>query len=362
MPFISFVIPVFNVATCLPELFLSLRPLQQVDCEIVFVEDCSTDDSLALLTDLVASSNLPARILRHERNRGISAARNSGLADATGKYVWFVDSDDMLNGAVLPRILETLETHSPDVLCFDYLEVRKRTIVELDASGVPQRTKGFFPKRMARRALKANRLLEVDDVLTAKFIRDCRFYAWSYCFARALLPANPFPEGSTFEDVASIAALVHDANSFYYLRVEAILYRRHRASITRNHTVQNVINLGRSPGMLRQRLLGSSRPLTPRIHHAIHALWLQTLVWGTGHMVRSGHLPAHGAELAAAYREYRKVGGVLDLRSLKRAVATPPPTFLLALCIALLPAGIAVHAVGRVHGLYTWISRARGGD
>lgn len=97
---ISVIIPVYNASVTLDRCLSSLASQSHADLEAVLVDDCSTDGSLALLRQF-ASSHSFVKIISHSQNRGVAAARNSGLDAATGDYVYFLDADDWLETEAL---------------------------------------------------------------------------------------------------------------------------------------------------------------------------------------------------------------------------------------------------------------------
>ncbi len=90
---VSVVIPTFNRAYCLPQTLASVLNQTYRDIEIVLVDDGSTDDTRQLVDRLCG--NEPRVRYVHQRNRGVSAARNLGLRTARGDYVALLDSDDV---------------------------------------------------------------------------------------------------------------------------------------------------------------------------------------------------------------------------------------------------------------------------
>jgi glycosyltransferase involved in cell wall biosynthesis len=99
MPAVSVIIPTFNRADLLPKAVRSVLAQTYQDLEIVVIDDASADCTTAAVHRL---DDPRIRYVRHERNRGIAAARNTGVANATGRYVAFLDDDDEW----LPRKLE----------------------------------------------------------------------------------------------------------------------------------------------------------------------------------------------------------------------------------------------------------------
>jgi len=119
LPFFSLVIPVYNVAPYLPRCLESLTKLDPRPDEIVVVDDGSTDDCPRILADF--APQLPQmRVIRQE-NGGLSAARNTGLSAARGKYLAFVDSDDFLEPDAYRRALAAAETDALDMVLFNAL-------------------------------------------------------------------------------------------------------------------------------------------------------------------------------------------------------------------------------------------------
>ena len=96
---ISVIIPVYNASVTLPHCLESLHKQTYRNLELLFVDDCSTDESLYILTSYAeqfAEIDFTIRILQHERNRGVAAARNTALKCATGDYIYYVDADDSI--------------------------------------------------------------------------------------------------------------------------------------------------------------------------------------------------------------------------------------------------------------------------
>ncbi|CAB4975110.1 MAG: glycosyltransferase [Actinobacteria bacterium] len=131
---ISFVIPVFNVADYLDRCMSSVvaQNLPRGTYEVIVVDDGSTDDSLAI-AQRWRDAYPEVRVVT-QPNRGVSAARNVGLALATGAYIWFVDSDDFISRECVQTLLRhclesnldlvtfrgtRLKSGSPDSVTFD---------------------------------------------------------------------------------------------------------------------------------------------------------------------------------------------------------------------------------------------------
>lgn len=112
---ISIIVPVYNVERYIRECFESIAAqTYEGELECIFVDDCGQDGSMALLERLIASykGNIQFSILHHEHNRGLSAARNTGIEHATCDYLYFLDSDDSITPDCIERLAALAEKYS----------------------------------------------------------------------------------------------------------------------------------------------------------------------------------------------------------------------------------------------------------
>lgn len=96
IPLISIIVPCYNVVQYIDECLYSLTNQTLKNIEIICVEDCSTDSTLDKLTKW-KDKDTRIRIVKHEENKGIGTARNTGIKAAKAEYVAFVDSDDYVS-------------------------------------------------------------------------------------------------------------------------------------------------------------------------------------------------------------------------------------------------------------------------
>ncbi|WP_300156553.1 glycosyltransferase [Solidesulfovibrio sp.] len=141
---ISVVIAAYNYGRFLPDAIRSALEQRDVSCEVVVVDDGSTDDTADVLRrhgrDVVVVS---------QENKGLSAARNAGLARARGRYVVFLDADDLLLPGVLASQLRALREDGRKAMAV----CRSHFFETLDARGQPRPTGEW---RLFREALDAH--------------------------------------------------------------------------------------------------------------------------------------------------------------------------------------------------------------
>lgn len=116
----SIIISCFNNPRFLPSCIkTALRNAENKDVEIICVDDCSTDDTIAVL-ESYAKIYDSIKIVKHKENKGTNEARRSGVLAASGDYVLFVDQDDRLTEGIVDALINKLTEKEVDVLFFDF--------------------------------------------------------------------------------------------------------------------------------------------------------------------------------------------------------------------------------------------------
>lgn len=117
---LSIIIPVYNVEKYIRDCLLSIfkQGLKNSEFEVVFVNDGTLDNSIGVIDDII--SQYDNIIVINQENKGVSMARNAGLDKSRGKFVYFMDPDDLLVDNVLSVLLYRLESSSADILMADY--------------------------------------------------------------------------------------------------------------------------------------------------------------------------------------------------------------------------------------------------
>lgn len=111
---ISIIIPVYNVEKYLRECLDSVLNQTLTDIEIICINDGSTDNSLQILEEYAAKDER-IKIINQE-NKGLACARNTGINNATGKYIFFLDSDDYLLPNVISELYDNAQNFDVDIL------------------------------------------------------------------------------------------------------------------------------------------------------------------------------------------------------------------------------------------------------
>lgn len=104
MPKVSIIVPAYNAEKTLAACLGNLVHQTLADIEIILVNDCSTDNTLSVMMDCETQFSDKVIVVNSDKNRGAGGARNVGLCYASGEYIGFVDSDDI----VVPEMYEKL--------------------------------------------------------------------------------------------------------------------------------------------------------------------------------------------------------------------------------------------------------------
>ncbi len=209
MPKVSVIVPVYNVEPYLRKCLDSVINQSLTDIEIICVDDASTDDSSAIVTEY-AARDPRIKILRHRTNRGLGAARNSGMAIATGKYINFVDSDDWMERTALELMYAKMEDSQADLLItgvHNYATSQESSVTKL-----LQSMNNYYAKCALAEGLHAYDLSNPASP-------PLRSGAVGKLYPKALLDHYQlrFPEGLIHEDEAFIWFYMVNVRQLYYL-------------------------------------------------------------------------------------------------------------------------------------------------
>jgi len=213
-PRISVIVPVYNVAAYIETCVRSLLAQTFSAFEILLVDDCGTDDSVAIAEGILrGQQHIAWSTLRHEQNKGLSEARNTGINAARGTYIVFVDSDDWVPPAMLERFVETASEHPASIICGNTIAVTN-DIQEPYWFEVMERV--VFSKQEG-----IKRMLSYDQLLDT---------AWAKMFPVRLFRETNirFPAGLYFEDTPTNLRLFNNAESIVAIPHTVYYYRRSR--------------------------------------------------------------------------------------------------------------------------------------
>lgn len=147
-PVISVIVPFYKVAPFIERCAESLLGQTLHDVEFIFVDDASPDESQEILERVLAKyPQRDARIVTHEVNQGLPAARNTGLAVAQGDFIYHCDSDDWVETTMLEKMYSAAQENQADFVYCDFwmqFEMSARYMVTPDYTDPEQMIKEGF--------------------------------------------------------------------------------------------------------------------------------------------------------------------------------------------------------------------------
>lgn len=219
---LSLVVPIYNVYDefeILGEELLSFIT-KVTGVEVLLIDDGSNDGS-GDLADNFASSSERITVI-HQDNAGLSAARNKGLLRASGKYIWFLDGDDLFNQDTISNTLEDLRLGDIDVLWYPHETFTKF----ISSEKLEQPDTNYDVHLDKPQATGVDMLVYLGNSKVEN-------YAWSYITRTELLRENniTFPLSRSYEDVATTYKVFFLSKEIKISSSNLVYYRQREGSI-----------------------------------------------------------------------------------------------------------------------------------
>ena len=226
LPKISIIIPVYNVAEYIAECIQSvMRQTYKGAIECILVDDCSPDDSIAIAERLIKeySGSISFRILHHDRNRGLSAARNTGLDASTGDYVYFLDSDDYITDDCIALLSAPLQESDHDMIIGNYqtTDTPPKRFDYFNKSGNVVGSENIFHE-YSNRSIP---VIACNKLCSAVFLKKYGIF---------------FKEGQLHEDEMWTYKTMCHMQSCFIVTACTYIYRMRDCSITNTHNSENL--------------------------------------------------------------------------------------------------------------------------
>lgn len=228
---LSFIIPVYNVESYLQECVDSILQQANSNCELILVNDGSTDSS-GEICDKYLANNSNIKVI-HQVNAGLSAARNAGLSIARGRYITFVDSDDKIFPDSISCIFEWIQTEGTD-LCF-------LQMVKLYSDGSQENLNEGFLRNKLKGKTREEAVQHISSRPKYPGSACAKLYRKDFLIDKDL----HFPYDRRYsEDLGFMRDCILCARDFDVLDVPYYQYRQSRqGSITSNITLKNFNDL-----------------------------------------------------------------------------------------------------------------------
>ena len=197
---VSVIIPIYNVSLFIERCAKSLMSQTLDEVEYIFVNDATPDNSMELLSGVIAcypARVAQVRIVEHAQNKGLPAARNTGLAMATGEYVYHCDSDDYIEPEMLELLYNEAKEKEADYVWCDW----------------------FLSYDNRERYMPQPSYTSPDDALKGMLNGAMKYNVWNKLVKRSLYVENDilFPAGHGMGEDMTMIRLVSCATSVAYV-------------------------------------------------------------------------------------------------------------------------------------------------
>ena len=229
---VSVIIPVYNTEKYLRKCLDSVLAQTLKEIEIICIDDGSTDNSLAILKEY---QKIDSRILVFTQNNLFAGvARNQGIKVASGKYLFFMDSDDFCDKYLLEKAVYKAESDEADIVVFNYCRYNNET-------GEKENRDGLVKSR-----LPLNKKIFSYKDIPNKICNIVNPTPWNKLFLREMIVKNnlKYLNTSTTNDITFATMAVIVANKIVYLDKTLLFYRvNHLKSITslKKNRLDNII-------------------------------------------------------------------------------------------------------------------------
>lgn len=225
-PLVSVIVPIYKVEDVLARCLDSLCRQSLQNIEIILVDDASPD-RCGKICEQYAARDERFRVFHHSKNRGLSIARNTGIAHASADYLLFVDSDDWVHEDFCKDAYECAIKHEIDIVVFCYEKI-----------GFPNT---FFKRQLSVSRIPKGKKTGLEAIhFLLKGNGPATWTTWNKLYWKELFKTVCYPPGYLYEDIGTTYKLVWRASSVYYL--DKILYYHcfREGSITTLRTEKSV--------------------------------------------------------------------------------------------------------------------------
>lgn len=238
---ISVIVPVYNVEQYLEKCVKSIINQTYKNLEIILVDDGSTDNSGKICDNLSSMDNRIKVI--HKENGGLSSARNVEMKIVSGKYIAFVDSDDVIISNFYEHLYNMLIKYDADIAEAEFLRISSEEIDNVE-NILKENNKNIKISEVSNTGKEAIKIIYgiKEDPYVKKVV------VWNKLYKKELLDNIMFPEGKLHEDEFTTHKILYRANKIVSSNMYIYGYIQTKSSIMRKEIAMKRIedNLGAS--------------------------------------------------------------------------------------------------------------------
>ena len=223
---LSVIVPTYNSSNTIERLIHSLSNQISKDFEIVFIDDNSTDNTVDLILKALENSNIPSQLIVNETNKGPGYSRNRGLEKASGDYIVFIDSDDIVREDHLSTFYDSIEGHDSVFVkglkvdnegnLFDFKVDRFDSIIEL--------------------SIRNNHIIKATDIINLEMLMEIPFSFVLMLYKKEIILNNDIRFNEEFnygEDTEFAIRYLSNCDDVKFVNKYTYYYYQEEESISR---------------------------------------------------------------------------------------------------------------------------------
>ena len=211
-PLVSIIVPVYKVEKYLQRCLDSIAAQTYQNIEVILVDDGSPDNC-GEICEAFAKTNTYTKVI-HQKNQGLSAARNNAVPESHGEYITFVDSDDYITPDYVEYLVSLCESFDAEVSVGSF-------VFQYDNK------ESAVPREESRRMF----LSPEEALRNMNYGIGFGVTAWGKLYKRALVEANPYPVGKLYEDIATTYKIVGESTGVAFGNKQIYFWIQRRDSI-----------------------------------------------------------------------------------------------------------------------------------
>ncbi len=220
---ISIIVPVYKVEKYIHKCIESILNQTYDKLEIILIDDGSPDSCPKICDDYALRDNRIKVI--HQKNQGLSSARNKGIELAKGEYIGFVDSDDYIEPSMFQDLYNTIVENNADISICNFYVINNKS-----------------KEKTVKNGLKNKQYNKIEALKEILLDNEIQSYAWNKLYKRELFENVKYPVGKKYEDIGTTFYLFEKSNRIQYIGKPEYNYLNREDSIVFNYNEQTIID------------------------------------------------------------------------------------------------------------------------
>lgn len=236
---VSISIPIFKCEDFIIKTLESVISQTYPNVEVLLINDCTPDNSAILVNDFIKENALAGwKLIDLEENSGLSVVRNKGIDEASGQYIFFLDSDDTLEATAIADLVEKAEATNAEMVMGEVRVIKLPENTEVDIFNLKEKQDALVGNKIILKSLVDGGFLvsSWNKLIRLDFLKDHQLYFTKGLYAQDAL--HTFEMALKLEHVAFLRKKTYN----YFLHSSSVIHNRKKVHFDNWITIANKIN------------------------------------------------------------------------------------------------------------------------